>query len=264
VTVPKISKQSDVDNIRVYNQADFENFPAKIKERVEVLVKRSIPLTATTLSKINIPIPSSEENDHEQRRRLAFQHVDELISMSDGQIWLDERLLEQPNPQQPPIDPQRSVTRIGIGADTKSRADAPALAKIVEGVRLHLSQAAATAIGLDQAADVASSVASAKQIRRQRALLLAMHQRPGQMGRRLSESCVLLLAAKEGYFDNAVENGVLGGTDPATKLVEELLAHVKASSASSLTQINETLDLSQDARLEIFSSISSFFAALEV
>lgn len=260
VTVPKISKLSDEDNIRVYNQADYENFPAKIKERVEVLVKRNIPLTASTLSKIDIPVPFSEENDRGLIRRLALQHVDELISMSDGQIWLDERLLELPLPQQPPIDPQRSVTRIGIGADTKSRADAPALAKIVEGIRLDLSQAAAAAIGLDQAADVASSVVSAKQIRRQRALLLAMHQRPGQMGRRLSESCVLLLAAKEGYFDKAVDSGALGGTDAGAKIVDELLAHVQATSNSTLIQVDETLDLSQNSRRQLLGSISFFFA----
>jgi hypothetical protein len=42
----------------------------------------------------------------------------------------------------PSIDPQRSITRIGIGADTDSRADAPAIRRIAEGVRLDLAQAA--------------------------------------------------------------------------------------------------------------------------
>ena len=39
------------------------------------------------------------------------------------------------------MDLKRSITRIGIGADIESRAEAPAITRIVEGLQLELSQA---------------------------------------------------------------------------------------------------------------------------
>ena len=71
---------------------------------------------------------------------MVLQHIDDLISMSDGQIWFDDALSHAG--QSLPVDPQRSITRVGIGADTESRADAPAIRRIAEGVRLDLAQAA--------------------------------------------------------------------------------------------------------------------------
>lgn len=244
-TIPKIAGSEEE---AVFSPGDFEGHGDKVKERIELLVAKKIPLTATNLRKINIPIPS----DSEGVRRMALQHVDDLISMSDGQIWLDERLEEIG--RQPPMDPQRSITRIGIGADTESRADAPALRRIVEGLRLDLAQAASM-----DGADTATN-ASVKQIRRSNALLLAMHQRSGSACRKLSESCVLLLAATKGFLDSTVDKGILAGTEEGDSLVKELLEHAGTVAPSAMKDVDDSQDISESSLLEMEDAIKSFFS----
>ena len=171
--------------------------------------------------------------------------------MSDGQIWMDETL--RAAGQYPPVDPQRSITRVGIGADTDSRADAPALRRIAEGLRLALSQAA----NMDGAEN---TNASKKQLRTRNALLLAMHQVEGSGGRTLSESCAVLLAATKGWLDEAVDNGKTAGTDAGQKVIEEMLGHVQKVAPSAMAAVEESLDLSADAQKEILDAIESFFS----
>jgi len=239
-TIPRGDTSSDA----VFDESEFEQGPEKLKERVKMLVKRNIPLTAENLRKVDIPIPT------EGGRRLVLQHVDDLISMSDGQIWFDERLEAQG--RHPPLDPQRSVTRIGVGADTNSRADAPALRRIAERLRLDLSQASS----MDGAEE---TKASQRQIRRKNALLLAMHQRPGLGGRRLSESCVALLAASEGHLDDSVAAGILAGTEEGEKLMQGLADHVLLVAADAVDEVDESMDLTESARDDIRRAIASFF-----
>merc|ERR1712176_110616 len=155
-----------------------------------------------------------------------------LISMSDGQIWLDERL--QNLGSNPAMDFQRSVTRIGIGADTESRADAAAMRRVVEGLRLDLSQAESM-----EGADFETN-ASKKQMRSAQAWLLAMHQPPSAEARRLSESCVALLAASSGELDSSIDNGILAGSEEGTRLMRGLLDHVNESIPDCLEEIDTT------------------------
>lgn len=244
-TVP----ESSTDENTVYSESYFEGSPLKILDRINLLIKRGIPLTAANLRKIDIPIPSISEG----ARRFALQHIDDLISMSDGQIWMDGRLKEK---QEPPLDPQRSVTRIGIGADTDSRADAPALRRVVEGLRLDLSQAA----NMDGAE---ATAASKKQFQRQQSLILAMYQKPGNGGRKLSESCVALLAAYNGFLTNAVENGADSGTAAGLQLMEDLLRYVGTEEADCMDEVERSLDLSEESRNKLTSAIASFFERSE-
>lgn len=235
------------DEQAVFLESDFENDSEKVKARIQLLVNKNIPLTAANLRRIDIPIPSASEG----KRRLVLQHIDDLISMSDGQIWLDESLREKG--QYPPIDPQRSITRVGIGADTESRADAPALRRIAEGLRLALSQAA----NMEGAED---TVASKKQLRTRNALLLAMHQVEGRGGRALSESCTVLLAAWKNFLDDAVDEGKTAGTDAGQKLIDDMLDHVQKVAPSAMATIDQTLDLPEDTEKEIMDAINSFFS----
>ncbi|GKY91976.1 hypothetical protein MPSEU_000169200 [Mayamaea pseudoterrestris] len=227
----------------VFSEQDFAQSPEKIKLRIKLLTGRSIPLTAANLRKVDIPIPSDGS------RLLALQHVDELISMSDGQIWLDERLESQG--QWPPMNPQRSVTRIGIGADTDSRADAPALRRLDGRFRLDLSQAF-NMVGADETA------ATKRQVQRKDALLLAMHQMPGAGGRRLSESCVLLLAATTGILDAAVASGATPGSDRGERAVKGLLKHVLQSAPDALATIDQTLDMTDKVKEPIMAALNSY------
>jgi F-type H+-transporting ATPase subunit alpha len=243
-TIPRAHSDEDA----VFSESDFEKSSDKIRERIKLLVEKKIPITAATLQKIQIPIPSASEG----QRRLVLQHMDELISMSDGQIWLDERL--EALGQRPPMDPQRSLTRIGIGHDTDSRADAPALRRIVEGLRLALSQSA----NMDGAE---ANTASLKQIRKQNALLLAMYQTSGSGGRKLSESCVVSLAAFQGYLDETVDSGRLAGTEKGQRVVSGLLQHVRTVAPDALADVDKSLDLSVESRAVLISAIESYFAS---
>ena len=246
-TIPQAETTDDT----VFKEAEFDDSPQKIKDRIQLLINRGVPLTAQNLRKIDIPVPS----DGEGRRRMVLQHVDDLISMSDGQIWFDEDLARAG--QMPPIDPQRSITRVGIGADTKSRADAPAFRRIVERLRLDLSQASNMA-GAEQ------TKASEKQVRRHKALLLAMHQEPGQGGRSLSNSCVALLAAIEGKLDRFIDCGVVAGSAQGRSLIQDLLDHVQAAAPETVAEIDSSLDISTENKTILIESISEFVERINV
>ena len=231
----------------VFAPEDFADCGDKIKTRIDMLVSKNIPLSTTNLRKIQIPIPSASEG----KKRMALQHVDDLISMSDGQIWLDDEL--QKAGQRPPMDPQRSITRVGIGADTQSRADAPAIRRVVEGVRLDLAQAA----NMDGAED---TNASTKQIRQRKAWLLAVHQEEGHGGRTLAESCAVLLAAQNGLLNDSIDAGHLAGTKEGQEVVDKLLQHMKDTVPTAMESINETLDATPEVKKELEDALDAFFA----
>jgi F0F1-type ATP synthase alpha subunit len=243
-----LPKMMETDEEMIFSPDDFAGSPQKVLERIDLLVKRNVPLTAANLQKIRIPIPVEMEGN----RRLALQHLDDLISMSDGQIWLDEEREKQG--RRPAMDFQRSVTRIGIGADTQSRADAPAMRRVVEGLRLDLSQAA----DMD-GADVAIN-ANKKQNRNALAWLLAMHQPSASGARTLSESCTALLAASKGYLGESVDSGALAGTSEGAALMSDLLDHVNANAAEAMEAIDSSKDLTDDTRKAVEEAIQSFFS----
>ena len=89
----------------VFDPTDFDAMSEKIKTRIATLVKAKVPLTAANLRKIQIPIPRPSEA--EDKKRLALQHIEDLISMSDGQIWFDDDLARMG--RSPPLDPSRSI-----------------------------------------------------------------------------------------------------------------------------------------------------------
>ena len=89
----------------VFDPSEFESMSEKIQTRIATLVKAKVPLTAANLRKIQIPVPRPSES--ENAKRLALQHVEDLISMSDGQIWFDDALAKMG--RSPPLDPSRSI-----------------------------------------------------------------------------------------------------------------------------------------------------------
>ncbi|KAG7360594.1 F0F1 ATP synthase subunit alpha [Nitzschia inconspicua] len=244
-SIPKMKSENEEEII--FSPEDFEQSPDKVKERINLLIQKKIPLTAANLRKIQIPVPSADEG----MRRLVLQHVDDLISMSDGQIWLDERL--EQSGRCPAMDFQRSVTRIGIGADTVSRADAAAMRRVVEGLRLDLSQAESM-----DGADVATT-ASKKQMRNAQAWLLAMHQPSASGARKLSESCVAMLAASTGAFNDSIDSGMLPGSVEGDTLVRNLLEHVSTKVPEAMAEIDTTQDFTTETKEVITKAIESYF-----
>jgi len=239
-----------------FDPSDFDNMPEKIKTRISMLVKAKVPLTPTNLKKIQIPLPST--SDAENAKRLALQHVEDLISMSDGQIWLDDALAKIG--RSPPLDPSRSITRVGVGADTVScRADAPALRSVVGSLRFEFQQA------MDVMDTSATSTASAivgnkKQVQRRDAFLLAMHQEANQR-RKLSQECIALLAASRGHLDRVIAGGGLAGTEQGKEAIDGLIEFVEGNASGVVAEIESTLDLSSEGRSALEDTIASYFSA---
>jgi len=235
---------SDEDEV-TFEASDFDGMADKIKMRIDMLIKAKVPLTPTNLRKINLPVPKPSET--ENTKRLAIQHVEDLISMSDGQVWLDEALAQQG--RSPPLDPSRSMTRVGIGADTRNcRADAPALRSVVGSLRFEFQQALDI---MDSSLSTftlpgASLEGDVRQVQRRDAYLLAMNQRTDET-KKLSEECVALLAASQGYLDGQT---IMGG----------LMAHVEKEAPEIIESIDTTLDLSQEERNTLEGAIKGYFA----
>jgi F0F1-type ATP synthase alpha subunit len=236
------------DDDTVFSEEDFAESSEKVKQRIAILVNKKIPLTPETLRKISIPLPVA--SDSENRRRIAIQHTDDLISMSDGQIWLDESLYN--NGQRPALDAQRSITRVGIGADTTSRADAPAMRNLVGGLRFDFAQAdSLDGAGANSGAD--------KQILKKKAYLLAMHQENGEQ-RALSENCVTLLAATMRVLDDTINEGGTAGTELGRDTITKLIDHVQKTAPTAMSDIDASLDLTDSTREELEKAIEEYFA----
>lgn len=237
VSVPKedVSTGSAV----VFAPSDFDLTSEKTKIRIDMLVKKNIPLTADNLKKIQIPPPVS--SGVKDKFQLAMQHVDDLISMSDGQVWFTDNNNDGNNDRLM-LDVQRSITRVGIGADTQSRADAPALQALTGGIRFELAQAF-------DAIENTGNDFDRKEIQRKNAWLLAMHQDPGHV-RTLSEECVALLAVKLGVLDGISEE----------RTVEKMIRHVWEEAGDEMKIIDDTLDfISSEGRSKLEVAIQSYF-----
>lgn len=255
-TLPGDEDQADSNNGEeeepTFDPSDFDNMPEKIKARISMLVKAKVPLTPTNLKKIQIPLPST--SDAENAKRLALQHVEDLISMSDGQIWLDDALAK--SGRSPPLDPSRSITRVGVGADTVScRADAPALRSVVGSLRFEFQQA----MDVMDTATASSIVGNKKQVQRRDAFLLAMHQESNQR-RKLSHECIALLAASRGHLDAVLAEGGLAGTDQGREAIDGLIEYVESNASGAVAEIESSLDLSNEGKSLLEDAIASYFS----
>ena len=248
VTIPPESKCAISET--TFGPDDFEGFNPKIQARVAALTKQGHKITPDTLNKLQIPVPHTRASVEERKRMYSLRHVDDLISMTDGQIWLSQSLLEEN--VRPPMDPRQSITRIGIGADTDSRADAPALRNLIGGLRFEFAQASAL--------EGANDAAAQKQLLRRDALLLAMYQDDKNPVRTLSEECICLLAARMGCLDDAVKAAHGSGTSEGKQLVEKLISFVKLNNSIIVREIDDTFDLDEAGKAGLESSIRAFFS----
>ena len=231
-----------------FDASDFDSMSEKIRARIRMLVNAGVPLTSANLRKIKLPVP--RPSAAEDRKRLALQHVEDLISMSDGQVWLDAG-----QGRSPPLDPSRSITRVGVGADTPCRADAPALRSVVGSLRFEFQQAMDLSGG-----DGASSrsAGDARQVRRRDAFLLAMHQESNE-GRKLSDECAVLLAASRGHLDGVLVDGGKAGTSRGREAIEGMLEYVGNEAGGIIRSIDDTLDLSPEDRNALEEIIKAYF-----
>lgn len=239
----------DSDDEIIFDIKDFNDSTPKIKERIEQLIKANISITPAILKKIQIPIPTTRSSEEEKLRQMALIHTDDLISMSDGQIWLSED--KYMNGQRPALDPQQSITRVGIGADTVSAADAKAIRKLAKGLRFEFNQA-------NSLIGAVHDEATRKQLRRFNAWLLSFHQNSGVI-RDLSEECITMCAAGIGALDDLVGDGCVAGSEDGVACIENLISSIKASIPEVLAEINTTQDLTDENERKLYDSISTYF-----
>jgi len=276
-TNPSSSKQQDSDNYS-FTMDDFESTifkkndnNDKLRQRIQILLDRNIPLTMSNCQKLDIPIPpiSTSNNDVNiikyNQYKSSLKFIDDLISMTDGQIYLDTTTSQQKQqssvtsfklPKYPPINIQKSLTRIGIGKDTVCRADAKVIQKISSGLRLELLY------GLDNIFDLTTK----KRIRYQ-AYLNIMEQYNNNANsdiRSLVDSVILILAVKLGFMDTYV---IQEGNElplQSTTIIKDLLHYVNEdkSTKSVLKTIQDTYDFSNDIEDEqvLNDCITSFFS----
>lgn len=251
-TLPNLEEETihdEAEDEPTFVASDFDSMSEKIKDRIAMLVKAKVPLTPTNLRKIKLPVPKPSEN--ENAKRLALQHVEDLISMSDGQIWFDVK-----QDRSPPLDPSRSLTRVGVGADTRNcRADAPALRSVVGSLRFEFQQA--TDMMSPNTAEGAGK--NLKQEQRRDAFLLAMHQEPNE-GRKLSQECVLLLAASRGHLDAVIADGGMPGSVKGKEALAGMLQYLHNEAGEIMQSIDDTLDLSFDERNVLDEAIQEYFS----
>ena len=239
----------DNGDAAAFDASDFDSMSEKIRARIRMLVAAGVPLTSANLRKIKLPVP--RPSAAEDRKRLALQHVEDLISMSDGQVWLDAG-----QGRSPPLDPSRSITRVGVGADTPCRADAPALRSVVGSLRFEFQQAMDLSGGSGGASS--RSAGDARQVRRRDAFLLAMHQESNE-GRKLSDECAVLLAASRGHLDGVLADGGKAGTSRGREAIEGMLEYIGNEAGGIIRSIDDTLDLSPEDRNALEETIKAFF-----
>lgn len=148
-------------------------------------------------------------------------------------------------------------TRVGIGADTPCRADAPALRAVSGSLRFQFQQATDMIARKDNSA--ISIPGDTKQVLRQDAYLLAMHQTPEQT-RTLSQECVTLIAASRGYFDKVLQEGGKAGTSKGQEVVNDLLEFVEKRAKDAVDAIDESLEMTVEDMATIENAIDAYFA----
>jgi F0F1-type ATP synthase alpha subunit len=98
-----------------------------------------------------------------------------------------------------------------------------------------------------------------KQAQRRDAFLLAMHQEPNE-GRKLSQECVLLLAASRGHLDAVIADGGMPGTMKGKETLAGMLQYLQNEAREIMQSIDETLDLSFDERNVLDEAIQEYFS----
>jgi flagellar biosynthesis/type III secretory pathway protein FliH len=98
-----------------------------------------------------------------------------------------------------------------------------------------------------------------KQLLRQEAFLLAMHQSSDEK-RKLSQECVSLIAASRGYFDKILQEGHKAGTSKGQDVVNGLLKHVELQVGDTIAAIDDSLEMSLEDMALIENAIEGYFA----
>ena len=123
--------------VKTYTLDDFkeEVYGGKVRQRVQLMINRGISITDEVCVKLSIPPPGVDASEV----KFKLMHIDELISLADGQIILSDKLAAQG--LSPPVDCSSSLSRVGAGADNFAMPSSPAMQKVAGRLRMELAQA---------------------------------------------------------------------------------------------------------------------------
>lgn len=225
------SQTPSAEDTTLLSPSDF-NSPT-LKARVQILADKNVPLTRSNLQKCGIALPFFDQ------AQATLNHLDDLVSMSDGQIWLspsDHAL----------IDVTKSLSRVGIGKDTNSRADAPLYQKL-GGARLRFD--------LAQMEENANREEERKFVGDQRgkerrdAIWLGLHPFL-ESDHALGDSALGIMAARRGFLDGKTVQDF-----------ELLIRSVQNNDGGRLIlqKINNTMDLEKEDEETLEVLIQEFF-----
>ena len=139
----------------------------------------------------------------------------------------------------------RSLTRVGVGADTRAcYVDTPTLCLVVGSLRFEFQQAMDILNSSNGSSLWSTEGDTANQVQKSNIFLLAMQQEADMEGRTLSQEVVALLTAAGGYLDGVLARGARAGTPEGKGALEGLLGFVEAEVQDIMASIDKTLDLS--------------------
>ena len=226
-----------------YTLEDFkeEVYGGKVRQRVQLMLDRGIAVTDEVCVKLSIPPPGDDASEV----KFQLRHIDELISLSDGQVILSDKLAAQG--LNPPVDVTSSLTRIGIGADNFAVASSPAMQKVAGRLRMDLAQAS------DIPPDDKSTEA-VKQRARAKAWQAALQQ-PWGAPRSFTQTIVALLAASTGRLDGYFRKDE--PLDACLPQIQTLIAEAMAKCPAELEEVATTLDLKSSPKDALLAAIDS-------
>ena len=174
---------------REFSLDEFADRSTTELRRLGFLLARGVPLTVSALSKIDIKPPADSESV--SSATIEREHAEEMKSLSDGHIVLSSDMISSGN--SPPIDPRRSLTRIGIGTNNANRAT---------DTRPPVLRRAAGPLRIEMAKDLDELANSPRLLARQYAPRQPLDACTGP-----AEQAAILYAASSGIFDrNAFES----------------------------------------------------------
>lgn len=185
-------------------------YPRSTLERVRRLADGGVRLTSDVLAKLGISSPGSQGS---AGMLSARKHIDECISLADGHLQLDERLVRAG--VSPAIDVRESLSRIGLGKSVSLRSTPMAAAIRQLAPRLRLELAVAT--------DALTAGALATIDPRIFAWRAVLQQRP-QSPRSLAQNVIALFCARGGHFDSLSNASLDVASAEAYTLVDAIVA----------------------------------------
>jgi F0F1-type ATP synthase alpha subunit len=264
VDYPELAVSSSVDMLNInksqrLSQLDIQKLDLLPNDlaRLKILMDRGVELNISMIQQLGIrsqklsgqkeiAATAAAEHPYYSEFQASKVHVEEMSSIADGHICLSMALKKKNI--FPCLDPQLSLTRIGIGSRKEIRDHrSTAMQKVATRLRIDLT-AALDAVKLNCSAE---EVAHAK--KQLAAWRAALSQSPHQP-LSIDEQVALLFVAAA-YYDNVIVAEALKGGNESL-----ILRHMRSVSSQLLEEIRVSGDVSETSAKLLDVSVRLFTA----